>query len=73
MKVSKRWDKNDKEFHQLVEGDVFEVNNKTYMKLAHFNTMNNNFNAVELTTAKFAYMQSTFKVEHFPDAELKLK
>ena len=73
MKVSKRWDKNDKEFHQLVEGDVFEVNNKTYMKLCQFNTMQNSFNCVELTTAKFAFMQASFKVEHFPDAELKLK
>lgn len=73
MKVTKRWDKNDKEFHQLVEGDVFEVNNKTYMKLGYFNTMKNSFNCVELTTAKFAFMQSAHKVEHLPDAELKLK
>ena len=73
MKISKRWDKNDKEFHQLTEGSVFEINNKTYMKLCHFSTMKSNFNCVELTTTMFAFMQSDFKVEHFPDAELKLK
>lgn len=73
MKIVKPVNKNDMEFHQVIESQIYEVDGRVFMKLPQFNSHMTNYNTINLTTAKFSYTQANCIVRVHPQAELHLK
>lgn len=60
------------EFKSLTVSDVFEYDNKVYMKTDPFDYRSGDYNAIQLSTGEFRYMFETTHVVPYK-AELILK
>lgn len=60
------------EFKSLTVSDVFEYDSKVYMKVDYFDYRDNDYNAIQLSTGKFRYINVTARVISYK-AELILK